>query len=287
MIAFMYRNVLVFLKDKIAVLFSFLAVFVVYFLYLCFLKDAMLTDLEPQFPTYGRELCNTWVIAGTVGILTLTSSLSVMGILISDRSRRLLSDFQLTYLSPCKLTIGYIISTTLITFFIALCALGIGECYILNDGGTLISVSDFVKISGILIVSIASCTSFLFCFLIWFKSTSSFSNITTIVGTLSGFLMGIYLPIGVLPSFLQAIIRYFPFSHGTAMLRQVMMEKVMENAFVGNEAMQSSFEEHFGLFFQYGGLHFEAWMSTICLILLTVIFCFIGCQMMKYVVTHE
>lgn len=100
MISFIFRNILIFIKDKTAVIFAFLAVFVVYFLYLCFLKDAMIKELEPQFFDLAQEICNRWVIAGTVGILTLTSSLSVLGIIISDRSNQLLVDFQLTNLSP-------------------------------------------------------------------------------------------------------------------------------------------------------------------------------------------
>lgn len=83
--ALIQRNMLIFIKDKTAVFFSFMAVFVVFFLYLCFLKNAMITSLQAQFPDTAEEICDCWIMAGTLGIVTLTTSLSVLGILIKDR----------------------------------------------------------------------------------------------------------------------------------------------------------------------------------------------------------
>lgn len=246
-----YRNILLFFKDRTAVFFSFLAVFVVFFLYLCFLKEAMMKPLLEQFPNTAEELCNTWIIAGTLGILSLTSSLSVLGVFIADRTSRVIEDFQVSPLSTTKITLSYMISTVLITLLIALFTLGVGELYIYYQGGRLLNGIELGMIILVLLLSISACTSILFVFLLFFKSNSSFSNVTTIIGTLSGFLMGIYVPIASLPDFLQNTVRYFPFSQSASLLRQVMMERVMEDSFHSIVDARILFEEQFGLVFHY------------------------------------
>lgn len=163
----------------------------------------------------------------------------------------------------------------------------VGESYIVYHGGDLLNAVQVINVCGVLLLSILACTSFLFCFLIWFKSTSAFSNITTIVGTLSGFLMGIYLPIGVLPAFLQNTIRAFLFSHGTALLRQIMMQDVIVQAFPIDSAAKTAFELHFGLYFQYGDITFHAGMSIVLLLTMTLLCMFIANRCMCYIMHHN
>lgn len=59
------------------------------------------------------------------------------------------------------------------------------------------------------------------------------------------------MPIGALPAFLQTAIRFFYPSHGAALLRQIMMEDVLQQSFSAGTP-RSFFEEQFGLFFHYG-----------------------------------
>ena len=81
MISLIKRNMLLFFKDKTSVFFSFMAVFVVLGLYVCFLGDMMIQPLKQDFPDTARELSDTWIMAGTLGIVSLTTSLSVLGLL--------------------------------------------------------------------------------------------------------------------------------------------------------------------------------------------------------------
>lgn len=247
------RNMLLFFMNKTSVFFSFMAVFVVLFLYICFLGDMMIKPLEESFPDTARELSDTWIMAGTLGIVSLTSSLSVLGIVIEDKSRHISDDFQVSPISHLQIILAYIISTLCITFLISLVTLGIAEVYIVAYGGHLMNWLTLLQVMGVMLLSILSCTIMLYFFMSFFQSASSFSNATTILGTLSGFLMGIYVPIGSLPTFLQTIISWFPPSHGAALFREVMMEDVLARSFQGAPAQAlASFKEQFGLTFSYG-----------------------------------
>ena len=60
------------------------------------------------------------------------------------------------------------------------------------------------------------------------KSQNAFGTASSIISTLIGFLTGIYIPVGNLPSGVQTVIKFFPLSHSGVLLRQVMMGEVVD-----------------------------------------------------------
>lgn len=269
----MKRNMMLFFKDKTAVFFSFMAVIVVLFLYVCFLGDMMIGPLKERLPSTAREISDTWIMAGTLGIVSLTTSLSVLGIVIHDKSHHILDDFRISPISRMQISFSYIASTIVITMVVSLVTLLIAQVYIVAYGGQVMNFTTLIKAIGVMLLSILSCTSMLYFFMSFFQSDSSFSNVTTIIGTLSGFLMGIYVPIGSLPSFLQRIIMCFPPSHGAALFRQVMMEDVLSRSFTPQqESALLLFKEEFGLRFYYGSLHSTPTLNIIVLVGVTLVF---------------
>lgn len=247
------RNMMLFFKDKSAVFFSLMAVFVVLGLYIAFLGDFMIQPLEEMLGDHARELSDNWIMAGTLGTVCLTTSLSVMEVIIDDRNRRILDDFQITPMKARHITIAYFLSTFLITLLVCMITLLIAQLYIHHYGGAWITFSAFLQVLLILCVDILCCISMLFFIISFFHSTHAFSNVTTIVGTLSGFLMGIYIPLGSLPDSLQTIIRFFPPSHGAALLRKAMMAEPLERIFEGMASnVVSNFKIQFGLDLYYG-----------------------------------
>lgn len=247
------RNMMLFFKDKSAVFFSLMAVFVVLGLYIAFLGDMMIQPLEELLGEQARELSDHWIMAGTLGTVCLTTSLSVLEIIIDDKNKRIIEDFTITPMKRRNITIAYFISTFLITFFVCMITLLIAELYITYYGGQWMTLAAFGNVLFILCIDIFSCVSILYYALSFFHSTHAFSNITTIIGTLSGFLMGIYIPLGSLPESLQTIIRWFPPSHGASLLRKAMMEEPIQRIFQNHPAeVLQDFRIQFGLDFQYG-----------------------------------
>lgn len=80
MISLIKRNMLLFSRIRLRY-FSFMAVFVVLGLYVCFLGDMMIQPLKQDFPDTARELSDTWIMAGTLGIVSLTTSLVYLELL--------------------------------------------------------------------------------------------------------------------------------------------------------------------------------------------------------------
>ena len=57
---------------------------------------------------------------------------------------------------------------------------------------------------------------------------TAFSSISTILGTLAGFLAGIYLPIGALPHYVQNVMKLFPPTYGVAQIRSLLTREPLE-----------------------------------------------------------
>ena len=107
----------------------------------------------------------------------------------------------------------------------------------------------------------------------FFKSETAFSTASTVIGTLIGFLAGIYLPIGVLPVGVQWIIKLFPTAHAAVLMRQVMMKDAMSTAFTGvPEEYITEFKQVLGVTFQFGDIELGTYTHLLVLAVTAVIF---------------
>jgi multidrug/hemolysin transport system permease protein len=91
---------------------------------------------------------------------------------------------------------------------------------------------------------------------------NAFATASTIIGTLIGFLTGIYLPIGQLPNAVQWIIKVFPVSHSAVLMRQVMMDDSLSKTFAGAPAEAAeSFKQLMGVTLKFGDTTASALVS--------------------------
>ena len=137
-----------------------------------------------------------------------------------------------------------------------------------------------LRIFGIILLSTFSNTALVLFFVSFFQSNNAFSIASTIIGTVIGFLTGIYIPIGQLPEGVQTVIKVFPPSHSALLLRQVIMEDAIKTGFAGAPAsVVSDFKEMLGVTFQVGGKAVEPLTSI--LILIVSGFFFLGLSMLS------
>jgi multidrug/hemolysin transport system permease protein len=98
--------------------------------------------------------------------------------------------------------------------------------------------------------------------------------VSAIIGTLSGFLMGIYVPIGNLPSILQTVMMLFPPAHAASLCRQILMEKPLEAAFAGvpDGSQLAEVQEMLGVVFSFGNFEIAPIASVAFLIISALLF---------------
>lgn len=257
------RHLLLFFRDRTALFFSFLAVFIILGLYVLFLGDVMVRNLEVAG---GVVLMNSWVMAGILAITPVTASLGALGVMVEDRSSNRWKDLQAAPVKRSELAGGYLIGAMLIAFLMSILVLILAEVYLVASGGKALSPYAFVQMIGIILLTVMSACAMLFWIASFLQSQNAFSTISTIIGTLIGFLTGIYIPIGSLPDAVQSVIKWFPISHAAALARQVMTEDAMSVSFADAppDAVRQ-FKLDFGILYQIGDSPVSPSMSILFL----------------------
>ena len=277
------RNLLLFFRDRANVFFSMLAVIIVIMLYIIFLADLMVSAIESEMPYAAardiRLVVSGLVLSGTIAVATVSSCLNATARVVIDRED-VAKDFFVSPISRSKLMFSYVISSGIIGFVMSGLALVTTIIYLSLSGGNFPSNSDLALLLLALFLGVLSANSMTFLIASTVKSRNAFGSLGSIVGTLIGFLTGVYIPIGQLPNGVAWIVRLFPTSHAASMFRQILAGDVL-NELGAPAAVTSEIHEFFGVTFTIGSCTTNYIFSAALLIGTSVIFYIIGLLQMK------
>ncbi len=256
MFAFIKRNTKNFFKDKGAVFASLLTLIIIIGLYALFLGDQLSSGVESTGIENPRIFTDSWIMAGLMAIMPLSSALGAVAV-VGDKSKGIIKDFYCSPISRSKITLGYILSLSAITLMLTLFGLVLGEIYIVANGGQLLSFMSLLKVLGVIVLDVLASTSMIMFFAMFINSEKAYSAICTVIGTLSGFIMGIYIPVGSLPESVGNVVKCFPLSHAGSVLRQIFMESSFEECFANVPAEVSAevipaLEKELGVVYSFG-----------------------------------
>ncbi len=256
-----WRNIRVFLRDRAGVFYSFLAVFIIIGLYVLFLGDMMARNVS-DIPG-GRTIMDNWIMAGMIAAATFTTPLGALGVMVDDRRLKIDKDIYASPLPRQSLAGGYMLSTVVLGMMLCVTTLILAEVYIVINGGTLLTVAQLLKSLGVMALSVLTTSAMMFFVVSFMDSGNAFAGLSTVSGTMIGFLTGIYIPIGSLPAPVQAVIKVFPTSHAAVLLRKIFMDQQMQTAFAGAPAeMVTGFRQELGVSLYSGSTEIAAWVNV-------------------------
>lgn len=254
------RNCLVFLRDKGAVFFSLLSMLIVLMLMGVFLGNMNEENVVNLLKEYGgvrdfsrdeahaRELIQYWTLAGILVVNAVTVTLTVIGSRVADVSEGRLSSLYSAPVSRGLIALSYVASAVLIGIIMCMLTLGIALCYIGATGGTLLNAGALGRIFLLIVLNVCVFTVIMYFFALFVKSSSAWSGIATVVGTLVGFVGAIYLPMGSLPSGVASVLKYIPVLHGASLLRKACCGQALETAFAGTPGeLLAEYSEYMGI----------------------------------------
>lgn len=278
------RNLKVYFRDKASVFFSLMAVFIIFALYLLFLGDVWMANL-PQV-SGAKAMMDSWIVSGLLAVASITTVMGAFGTMVDDRVNKISKDFLASPVGRGKIVAGYEVASFAVGTVMSLLMFALGEAYIVLRGGAALAPLAVLQVLGLILLS-ALCNTALVSFLVsFFKSQNAFGTASSILGTLVGFLTGIYLPIGMLPEAVQAVIKVFPVSHAALLLRQTMMAVPMTQVFNGApQAMVQAFENEMGVVFRIGGTAIPTYVSL--LILAGTALVFYGLSILRFSAKHK
>ena len=241
MLALLKRNFILYFRNRSGVFFSLLGALISFLLYIIFLQKN-LTDAWSQLPD-NTNLLNNWLMGGTLAVTGITTSFTALTQMVQDRENQVDQDLFLTDLGNWGLQASYLISSIVISFVMQVFMYAVMSFYFKESP----VISHLPEIALIMLLS-SLLSSLVNVLLIYrFQSVDSLGKLATIVGTASGFLVGTYVPIGVLPDFAQIIMKCTPATYIASLYRQVLMKEPLETTFTGNSGLLQEFQEKMGI----------------------------------------
>ena len=241
MLALLKRNFILYFRNRSGVFFSLLGALISFLLYIIFLQKN-LTDAWSQLPD-NTNLLNNWLMGGTLAVTGITTSFTALTQMVQDRENQVDQDLFLTDLGSWGLQVSYLISSIIISFVMQVFMFAVMSLYFKESP----VISYLPEITLIILLSslLSSVVNILLIYR--FQSVDSLGKLATIVGTASGFLVGTYIPIGVLPDFAQIIMKCTPATYIASLYRQILMKERLETAFTGNSSLLQEFQEKMGI----------------------------------------
>lgn len=282
------RNLLVYCKDKENVFYTFLSMIIIIILMLLFLGDMNIDIIKSTLRNMDnlmaeKPMPNEYLLPGTrnpalddVNARTLMLSLTIAGITIVngisasmgmlsmmswDEETGKLAAYYVSPISRFVLVTGYIISSILLSVIFSVITLAVSEIILVLTGGNIMSVTQILKALGLIFLNAFSTTSFLFFITSFAKTRSAFNGISNFVYILSGFVTGMYIPIGVMPGIVRKVLAFIPMTQGSAWMRDVFTSEALYETFAGlPKDVIKEYGEITGITLKIGDKVISSWM---------------------------
>ena len=234
------RNLLIYFKDKGAIIFSLLTSLIVLVLYLLFLKGTYQDAFDSSLAEAGNlsllirsedieAFINVTLLVGMMGSAMITVPYSCLTTIVKDRENRIDYDISATPLKRWQIILSYFASAALSACIMTGILLTAGLLILNADGGLLIGAEDILKAYGIVILGSVSATGIFMTLMLFFKTSQSSGAFFGMLSAASGFVIGAYIPISQFSDGVQTFCNLFPATHVTVIVRNVLMNGVMNS----------------------------------------------------------
>lgn len=266
MTALVKRNLKLYYRDKTSVFFSLLSVLIILGLYILFLSDVTSNELPIK---EAKAFVDIWMIAGIMAVSSLTSTLGALGVVVMDKENKRLLDFKISPLSNRSLMFAYLLSAVIVGIIMSIIVFLVASVYLFVRVSPVFNTFTYLKILSLIILSVSSSTSIVFFVVSLISTQNAYTTISIVLGTIVGFLTGIYVPIGSLPSFVQTLIIIFPVSHSALLFKQVMLKNSLLDIPV---KIMHELEETFGVVYTLGEFTLSIGHSIVYLLVCILLF---------------
>jgi multidrug/hemolysin transport system permease protein len=233
--ALIKRNLLNYIYDPSAVFFSFLSVLILVGVYILFLGTLQVNDIQFSVGEIEgiRWLVNSWLLAGLLVVTSFTVPLSISSNMVSDLEKKVFDDFLVAPIKRSSIVFGYALSAFIIGVVMTTITFLVGQLFLVFTGGEWVPLSNTLFILIYIVLSNAVFSSLSFLLISFIKSTASVNAVNTIVGTLLGFLAGIYVPFAAFSDSVSNVLKLNPAAQLVVLFREALMEGPMALVFEG------------------------------------------------------
>ena len=232
------RNMLVYFKDRQAILFSLLTSIILFVLYLLFLRGTFVDAINQALASMPmiRELVrdedlemftNIKLLVGIIGSAAITVPFSCLRTVTADRESRVDQDILATPVSRSQIVLAYFTASALSAILMTSVILTAGLVILQLQGSLYLGVGGLLRAYGVTALGCVSATALFMNVVLFFRSGSASSAFFGILSAVSGFVIGAYIPVSQFSGGVRTVCNLFPASHITILLRNVLLNGLL------------------------------------------------------------
>ena len=253
------RNLGLYFRDYSAVFFSLLSMMIIIMLMVFFLGDmnnSGILEAIKMFPGRGgdsdlalvEQFSFLWVCAGILTINASTVTHAFYSNMIKDRTGNRLNSLMVMPVKRPVFVLGYVSGAWLAGVLLSFITFAVTEVIGVCRGMEVLPFDVHVKMLLLIMLNNFVFSTIMFLLATIVKSQSAWSGIGIILGTLAGFLGGIYFPMGSMSTTMQHIVKCFPFIYGTSLFRKLMLASLENTLFAGTpEILRQEVDKAMGM----------------------------------------
>lgn len=233
------RNLLIFFKDKQAIVFSLLTSIIVFVLYLLFLRDSFVSAIQSALNQAEglsslveaadvEMYANLTLLVGILGSAMITVPFNCLTTVIKDRENKIDYDILTTPVRRGQIIISYFVSAAVSAILMTSIILTIGLLILSQQGDVHMGVEDILKAYGVVAIGSVSATALFMIVVLFFKTSSASGAFFGILSAAAGFVIGAYVPISQFSTGVQTFCNIFPASQITIVLRNVLLNGTLD-----------------------------------------------------------
>ena len=274
------RNLRIYFRDRTGVFFSLLSPLILLGLYVFFLGGLQVNDLQEAVPSADPSevtaFVNAWVFSGITMITALTTGLAALSIFVEDSSTGRFRDFLVSPIKRSSLILGYMIASFTVAMLMTVATIVLTQLYTAAAGQPVLSLSQLLQTLGYVVVSAAAFSALSSFVVTFLRTTSAFAALSTIVGTVIGFLAGAYIPVGALPAGAVNVMNALPFAQSAMLIRQPTTAASLDALAGGQPAAIESIEAYYGISASVGDTEITTALAVGLLLVVFVVFAVLG-----------
>ncbi len=235
------RHLMVFFKNKVRLMYTLLVPVLIFVVYLLFLRGLELSMVTNTLNDYGvteaavgaenyaalwKNICtlvDSWMLSGIIGLSTVTVALQTNTVIVEDKQNGVNRDFASSPIHRNVLIASYFFYNFLVSALICFVFYCICLIYLAAAGEFMLTFSAvLLSLVAMFFATVASTlmTVFLCSFV---KTEGTMMSIVAIFSTAVGFLIGAYMPLGMMPVWVQGICAFIPGTYACSLLRYAFL----------------------------------------------------------------
>lgn len=243
------RHLMVFFKNKVRLMYTLLVPVIIFAVYLLFLRDLELSMVanilsdeainitaatvgKANFDELNRligTLVDSWMLSGIIGISTVTVALQTNTVIVEDKQNGVNRDFASSPIHRNVLIASYFFYNFLVSALICFVFWIICLIYLACAGEFAIGFGSVMMSLVVMFFATVASTLMTVFICSFVKTEGTMMSIVAIFSTAVGFLIGAYMPLGMLPVWVQWICAFIPGTYACSLLRYAFMAVPMQN----------------------------------------------------------